>query len=84
MPELLGEFGARIAELNDGSFVVDDQETLHRGVVAGKQANVTKASAPFGALAFSRPHIKLPCSILFSSPRRPFSLAPMNSECAAK
>lgn len=27
MLELLGKFNARIAELNDGSFVVDDQET---------------------------------------------------------
>lgn len=28
MLELLGKLNARIAELNDGSFVVDDQETL--------------------------------------------------------
>lgn len=27
MLELLGKLNARIAELNDGSFVVDDQET---------------------------------------------------------
>ena len=27
MLELLGRLNARIAELNDGSFVVDDQET---------------------------------------------------------
>lgn len=29
MLELLGKLNARIAELNDGSFVVDDQETPH-------------------------------------------------------
>lgn len=28
MLELLGKLNVRIAELNDGSFVVDDQETL--------------------------------------------------------
>lgn len=63
MPELLGKLNARIAELNDGSFVMDDQDAARRGVVAGEQANVIKVSAPFGALAFSSPHIKLPsCS----------------------
>lgn len=29
MLELLGKLNARITELNDGSFVVDDQETPH-------------------------------------------------------
>ena len=55
-----------------------------RGIVAGGQASVAKVSAPFGSLAFSSARIKLPYSILPSSPRRPFSLAPTSSERAGK
>ena len=43
MLELLGKLNARIAELNDGSFVVDDRETP-RIVVAVKVADFEKGA----------------------------------------
>ena len=54
MLELLGRLNARIAELNDGSFVVDDQETPRvEALYPANRSTVDKARVPSGARACS-------------------------------
>ena len=82
--ELLGKLNARIAGLNDGSFVVDDQETPRIEAPLSGASQRYQGPRPVWIVGLFQPHIKLPCSILPSSPRRLFSLAPTSSERAGK
>ena len=76
MLELLGKLNARITELNDGSFVVDDQETPRAdSLESADSPNAEMAHAPLRARAFLSFGRQI--SFLFSSFRRSFSLAPM-------
>ncbi len=82
--ELLGKLNTRITELNGGSFAVDDQKTPRIEALLSGTSQRCQGQRPVWSAGLFQPHVKLPCNILPSSPRRLFSLASMNSKCAKK